>query len=61
MNKIHKLYRKIRAKIISFLKKIILDMTMSEWDPELPEEKNRLIFMINAFSIKTSYSYRSRL
>lgn len=39
MKKIHKFYRKIKAKIISFLKKIILDMTMSEWDPELPKEK----------------------
>lgn len=39
MEKRNQLYRKIRAKIISFLKKIILDMTMSEWDPELLEEK----------------------
>lgn len=42
MKKIHKFYRKIRASIINLKRKIILDMTMSEWDPELPEEKNRL-------------------
>jgi len=42
MKKIYKFYRKIRANIINLKRKIMLDVTMSEWDPELPEEKNRL-------------------
>lgn len=45
MKKIHNFYRKIRANIINLKRKIILDMTMSEWDPELPEEKKQTIFL----------------
>ena len=33
---------KIITKIKCFFKRIILNMTMTEWDPELPEEKKEI-------------------
>ncbi len=41
MKKDDKFYKIIITRIKSAFKKIILDMTMTEWDPELPEDQKK--------------------
>lgn len=35
------IYKKVITKIKHFFKKAMLDMTMTEWDPELPENHKK--------------------
>lgn len=39
--KLKTIYKKVITKIKHFFKKVMLDMTMTEWDPELPEDHKK--------------------